>query len=306
VWSWSQAAVSCRPLVPIASATAPSRATSHSRNPVNGRSPAWAPNSRRSMPVPAPGFSSSSPCRPRLGPPPDGPPPPASESSSPPGGEPCGGESGPGSGRRSAVRVGRRVVAGRGVATGPGAVAAAARRQDRDRRVAGHGRVGREGGREAGRVDLQAAGPWSAAVSTGVVPVRSPAARLEAVRTAVPAVFEPFPAAFAAPLERVSAAVAAPVDAVMLRAADSAAAARALRTRAADRPGDAGDRTGTVVTTGVAACWTAVTGAGTPATGPPACAGPADQAAIAQAATASVKMLPRQEQARLALINICG
>jgi hypothetical protein len=69
------------------------------------------------------------------------------------------------------------------------------------------------------------------------VPVRSPAARLEAVRTAVPAVFEPFPAAFAAPLERVSAAVAAPVDAVMLRAADSAAAARALRTRAADRPG---------------------------------------------------------------------
>jgi hypothetical protein len=105
-------------------------------------------------------------------------------------------------------------------------------------------------------------------------------------------------------LELALAAAAARFDEVSAAVAVSAAAARALWTRAAGHPGEAVDRTGVVVTTGAAACWTAVTGAGTPATGPFACAGPANQAASAQATAASAKMLPRHGQARLALVNI--
>jgi hypothetical protein len=89
----------------------------------------------------------------------------------------------------------------------------------------------------------------------------------------------------------------------------SAAAARASGTRAAGRPGEGEDRTAegwTVATTGAAACWTVVTGAATPDSGPFASATPAEQAASTQATTTVVEMLPRHGQARLALINIRG
>ena len=169
----AQAVVSCRPPVPMIRAMAPSRATSQSRSPVNGRSPAWAPNSRRVVTVPDPGLSPNSPCRPRLGPPSDGPPPPPpapASSESSPRRRGLRRRVGPGTGRRGAVRRGRRVGAGRRVAAGARGIAAAAGRQDRDRRVAGHGRVGRQAGRDARRQDLEGAGGV-----TGVLVAAGPA-----------------------------------------------------------------------------------------------------------------------------------
>jgi hypothetical protein len=119
----------------------------------------------------------------------------------------------------------------------------------------------------------------------------------------------------AAPLEALSTAVAvwfatgcvAAATRVEATSTESATAARAWWTRAAGRPGEAAVRTGddsVVRTTGAVACWTAVTGAGTPATGPFACAGPANQTESTQATATSAKMLPRHGQARLACINI--
>jgi hypothetical protein len=136
----------------------------------------------------------------------------------------------------------------------------------------------------------------------------------DAVRAVAPVLFDVFSTPAAAPFDAVSTtaatsfaagatAAAARLEALSTTVVGSAAAARALPTRAAVRPGEAADWD---VTAGVAACGTAVTGAGTPATDPFACAGPADQAATAQATTASVKMLPRHGQASLALINIRG
>jgi hypothetical protein len=145
--------------------------------------------------------------------------------------------------------------------------------------------------------------PFSRAAAPSFAPVSTTvAAAFAAGSTAVATWFEAGSTAVAAWFEAVSTAVVAPFA---MRAGDSAAAARVSRTRAAGRPGEAGDRTGELVTSGVAACWTAVAGAGTLASGPFACAGPANQAASVQATTASAKMLPRHGQASLALVNIC-
>jgi hypothetical protein len=137
--------------------------------------------------------------------------------------------------------------------------------------------------------------------------LRTPlAVRSEAVRTTA-ATCSLFAAVAATPAA-VSTPAATPFEtgstATAARWTESATAARALPTRATGRPGEAAGDDWMAVTTGVAACETTATGAGTPATGPFACAGPADQAARAQAAIASAKMLPRHGRAQFALVNI--
>jgi hypothetical protein len=140
----------------------------------------------------------------------------------------------------------------------------------------------------------------------------------------VAAAFVRFAAVFvtrsAAADEAVTTALAAFVGAALgevVGAADGAfgatvcaTVARAERTRATARRGEeAGSEVvcRTAVTAGaVVACSTAATGATTPASGAFACAGPADHSASMQTPATNAEMLPRQERAQFALVNICG